>query len=114
MANIGNTNSPPTALTSCLHDNDTIARIALACAGVSGDPTVAVAIQTLGGALRFVAAVHDGRDAVAALSVSTRHRIRQFATVGNVIPHSDKGGDRRPPGLDESGIGVRFELSPLL
>ena len=86
MATIGNTNSPPTALTSCLHDNDTIARIALACAGVSGDPTVAVAIQTLGGALPFVAAVHDGRDAAAALSVSTRHRIRQFATVGNVVP----------------------------
>ena len=86
MTNIGNTNSPPTALTSCLHDDDTIARIALACAGVSGDPTVAVAIQTLGGALPFVAAVHDGRDAAAALSVSTRHRIRQFATVGNVVP----------------------------
>jgi len=86
MANIGNTNSPPTALTSCLHDNDTIARIALACAGVSGDPTVAVAIQTLGGALPFVAAVHDGRDAAAALSISTRQRIRQFATVVNVVP----------------------------
>ena len=86
MANIGNTNSPPTALTSCLHDNDTIARIALACAGVSGDPTVAVAIQTLGGALPFVAAVHDGRDAAAALSVSTRQRIRAFATVANVVP----------------------------
>ena len=86
MANIGNTNSPPTALTSCLHDNDTIARIALACAGVSGDPTVAIAIHTLGGALPLVAAVHDGRDAAAALSVSTRHRIRQFATAVNVVP----------------------------
>ena len=86
MANIGNTNSPPTTLTSCLHDNDTIARIALACAGVSGDPTVAIAIQTLGGALPFLAAVHDGRDTAAALSVSTRHRIRQFATVSNVVP----------------------------
>ena len=86
MATIGNTNSPPTALTSCLHDNDTIARIALACAGVSGDPTVAIAIQTLGGALPFLAAVHDGRDSAAALSVSTRHRIRQFATAVNVVP----------------------------
>ena len=86
MATIGNTNSPPTALTSCLHDNDTIARIALACAGVSGDPTVAIAIHTFGGALPFVAAVHDGTDAAAALSVSTRQRIRQFATVTNVLP----------------------------
>ena len=80
-----NTNSSTTGTTSCLHDNDTIARIALAIAGVSGDPTVAIAIEVMGGAVPFVAAVHDRRDATLALSAVTRHRIRGFATASRVI-----------------------------
>jgi len=76
--------SRSTGTTSHTLDADTIARIALACAGVSGDPTVAVAIDTLGGAGPFVAAVHDGRDAAAALSPRTRHRVRAFASVARV------------------------------
>lgn len=84
MAMSMNTNSPTTGTTSCMHDNDTIARIALACAGVSGDPTVAIAIEVMGGAVAFVAAVHDGRDAAVALSTVTRHRIREFATASRV------------------------------
>ncbi len=73
-----------TGTTSHTLDADTIARIALAGAGASGDPTVAVAIDTLGGAALFVAAVHDGRDAAAALSPLTRHRVRAFASVARV------------------------------
>jgi DNA processing protein len=80
----GNTNSSTTGITSCVHDNDTIARIALACAGVSGDSTVAIAIEVMGGAVPFVAAVHDGRDAALALSAVTRSRIRGFATASRV------------------------------
>lgn len=76
--------SRSTGTTSHTLDADTIARIALACAGVSVDPTVAVAIDTLGGAGPFVAAVHDGRDASAALSPRTRHRVRAFASVAGV------------------------------
>jgi DNA processing protein len=78
------TNSSTTGITSCVHDNDTIARIALACAGVSGDPTVAIAIEVMGGAVPFVAAVHDGRDAPLALSAAARTRIRGFATASRV------------------------------
>ena len=55
-----NTPSPSMGNTSCLLDENTIARIALACAGVSGDPTVAIGIETLGSPVAFVAAVHDG------------------------------------------------------
>ena len=79
-----NASSPSTGITSCMLDADTIARIALACAGVSGDPTVAVAIETFGGAAPFVAAVHDGRDAAAALSPLTRQRVRAFARASRV------------------------------
>lgn len=79
-----NASSPSTGTTSCTLDTDTIARIALACARVSGDPTVTVAIETLGGAAPFVAAVHDGRDAAAALSPLTRQRVRAFASVSRV------------------------------
>ncbi|MCU1527301.1 MAG: hypothetical protein JWP75_1064 [Frondihabitans sp.] len=83
------TNSSTTGFTSCVHDNDTIARIALACAGVSGDPTVAIAIEVMGGAVPFVAAVHDRRDAALALSAVTRSRIRGFATVSRVTAALD-------------------------
>lgn len=79
-----NASSPSTGTTSCMLDADTIARIALACAGVSGDPTVAVAIETFGGAAPFVTAVHDGRDAAAALSPLTRQRVRAFASASRV------------------------------
>lgn len=79
-----NARSRSIGTTSHTLDADTIARIALACAGVSGDPTVAIAIDTLGGAEPFVAAVHDGRDAAAALSPVTRHRVRAFASVVRV------------------------------
>ena len=78
-----NTNSPTTG-TTYMHDDDTIARIALACAGVSGDPSVAVAIELMGGAVPFIAAVHDGRDHAVALTPATRQRIRTIATVSRV------------------------------
>ena len=84
-----NTNSLTTGTTSCVHDNDTIARIALACAGVSGDPTVAIAIEMMGGAVPFVAAVHDRRDAALPLSTATRGCIRGFATASRVIAALD-------------------------
>ncbi len=74
--------------TSLRVDDDTAARVALACAGVSGEPSVNVGIQTFGGAADFVAAVHDGEDAPAALSNLVRQRIRAFATahrVGRVL-----------------------------
>lgn len=76
--------SPSMGATSCLLDENTIARIALACAGVSGDPTVAIGMDTLGGPVAFVAAVHDGRDHAAALSNLVRQRIRAFATASRV------------------------------
>ena len=79
-----NAHSSSTGTTSCTLDADTIARIALACAGVSGDPTVAVAIETFGGAAAFVGAVHDRRDAAAALSPLTRQRVQAFASVSRV------------------------------
>ena len=70
--------------TSLRVDDDTAARVALACAGVSGDPSVNVGIQTFGGASAFVAAVHDGQDGPAALSNLVRQRIRAFATAHRV------------------------------
>lgn len=76
--------SPSMGTTSCLLDDDTTARIALACAGVSGGPTVAIGIETLGSPVAFVAAVHDGRGHAAALSNSVRRRIRTFATASRV------------------------------
>ena len=79
-----NAHSSSTGTTSCTLDADTIARIALACAGVSGDPTVAAAIKTFGGAAAFVGAVHDRRDAMAALSPLTRQRVQAFASVSRV------------------------------
>jgi DNA processing protein len=84
-----NTKSSTTGTTSCVHDDDTIARIALACAGVSGDPTVAIAIEVMGGAVPFVAAIHDRRDASLALSAVTRSRIRDFATASRVTAALD-------------------------
>jgi DNA processing protein len=80
--------SPSMGTNSCLLDDDTIARIALAGAGVSGDPAVAIGIDTLGGPVAFVAAVHDGEDRAAPLSNLVRQRIRAFATpsrVGDVL-----------------------------
>jgi DNA processing protein len=74
--------SPDTKPTSST--KDTAARIALACAGLTGDPTVAVAIETLGNAESLVAAVHDGRDRMVALSALTRSRIRAQATGARV------------------------------
>lgn len=79
-----NTPSPSMKTQSCLLDEDTTARIALACAGVSGDPTVAIGIDTLGGPVPFVSAVHDGRDHAAPLSNLVRQRIRCFATASRV------------------------------
>ncbi|MBG6109083.1 DNA-processing protein DprA [Frigoribacterium sp. CG_9.8] len=80
--------SPSMGTTLCLLDDDTIARIALAGAGVSGDPGVAIGVDTLGGPVAFVAAVHDGEDRAAPLSNLVRQRIRAFATpsrVGDVL-----------------------------
>lgn len=74
------TASPPIAPTSHLTDADTAARVALAVAGVAGDPGVAVAAHTFGSAASLVAAVHDQRDAAAALAPPVRHRIRTLAT----------------------------------
>lgn len=79
-----NTPSPSKGGTSRPLKENTIARIALACAGVSGDPTVATGIETLGGPVAFVAAIHDGRDHAAALSNLVRQRIRCFATASRV------------------------------
>jgi len=65
-------------------DEDTAARVALACAGVSGEVSVHVGIQTLGSAAALVAAVHDDQDAAAPLSPQVRRRIRSLAT-GNRV-----------------------------
>ncbi|MBX3100757.1 MAG: DNA-processing protein DprA [Salinibacterium sp.] len=74
------TSSLPTiATTSTRVDDDTAARVALACAGVSGEPSVHVGIHALGGAAQFVAAVHAGNDQALALSNLVRQRIRAFA-----------------------------------
>lgn len=97
-----NTNSSTTGTTSCVHDEDTIARIALACAGVSGDLTVSVAIEMFGGAAPFVAAVHEGRDGAAALSPLTRQRVRASASVSRVTAVLES--------MAQHGIAV---LSPL-
>ncbi len=81
--------------TSLRVDDDTAARVALACAGVSGEPSVNVGIQTFGSAADFVAAVHDGEDAPAALSNLMRQRIRAFATahrVGRVLEETARHG----------------------
>lgn len=73
------TGSPPVAL-----DEDTVARIALASAGVAGEVPVAIAVDAVGGAAAFVGAVHDGRDRVLPLSNLTRQRIRALATGARV------------------------------
>lgn len=67
-----------------LLDDDTTARVALACAGVAGDVSVSIAIDASGGAGKFVAAVHDGEDRALPLSNLTRARIRTLAT-GNRV-----------------------------
>jgi DNA processing protein len=72
--------SPVIALTSRVPEQDTAARVALAVAGVAGDPGVAVAISTFGDAAHFVAAVHDQEDAAAALTPVVRNRIRTLAS----------------------------------
>lgn len=73
------TGSPPVLL-----DEDAVARIALASAGVAGEVPVAIAIDAVGGAASFVGAVHDGRDRVLPLSNLTRQRIRALATGARV------------------------------
>lgn len=75
-----------TGCSSLTLDEDTAARVALACAGVAGEAPVAIAIDASGGAARFVAAVQDGTDAVLPLSNLTRQRIRAFAT-GSRVAH---------------------------
>ena len=52
----------PFTVTSDPLDEDTAARVALAIAGLSGNPSVAIGIRAVGGAARFVAAVHDHED----------------------------------------------------
>lgn len=92
-----NSLSPSVVTTSCVLDDDTIARIALACAGVSGDPTVAIGIDILGGPAAFLAAVHDGRDRPVALSHLVRQRIRALATairVADVLRSMSCNGGR--------------------
>ena len=74
-----NTDSP-TKFTPVPFDEDTAARVALACAGVAGEVPVAIAIKAADGAARFVAAVHDGTDGALPLSRLTRQRIRTLAT----------------------------------
>lgn len=73
-----------TTNTSLLLDSDTVARIALAAAGVAGDVSVAIAVEAIGGPGAFVAAVHDGEDQALPLSNLTRQRIRAFATGSRV------------------------------
>lgn len=65
-------------------DEDTVARIALATAGVAGEVPVAIAVDAVGGTATFVGAVHDGRDRVLHLSNLTRQRIRALATGARV------------------------------
>jgi DNA processing protein len=72
--------SPVIALTSRVPERELAARVALAVAGVAGDPGVAVAIAACGGAARLVAAVHDREDHAAPLSPLVRERIRTIAT----------------------------------
>lgn len=69
-----------TSTTSTLIDDDTAARAALAAAGVSGDPGVAIGIRVFGSAARFLSAVHDHRDNTAPLTALARERIRRLAT----------------------------------
>lgn len=76
--------SSPIPSTSLRVDEDTAARVALACAGVSGERSVHDGIQTFGTAADFVAAVHDGEDAPDALSNLVWQRIRAFATAPRV------------------------------
>jgi len=83
-------NSPGTALTSETLDTDTTARIALALAGVSGDPGVSVALSAFGGAAAFVAAVHDWEDGAAPLAPTVRNRIRGLATAARVAEALDR------------------------
>lgn len=70
---------------SLLVDDDTAARIALTAAGVAGDVAVHIGIRAFGSAARFVAAVHDQRDAAAPLTPLVRERIRSGATAGRVL-----------------------------
>ena len=63
---------------------DTVARIALAVAGVGGNESVAEAIEFCGSADRFVSAVHDRSDSVFRLTQSLCDRIRALATGPNV------------------------------
>lgn len=65
-------------------DEDTVARIALASAGVAGEVPVAIAVDAAGGATAFVGAIHDGRDRVLPLSNLIRQRIRALATGARV------------------------------
>ncbi len=76
--------SPAISLTSPVLDEDTAARIALAAAGVAGDPFVAAGISMLGGAATFVAAVHDQQDGPIPLTAVVRQRIRTLATASRV------------------------------
>lgn len=76
--------SPVIALTSRIPDEDTTARVALALAGVAGDPSVAVSLAIFGGAAQLVAAVHDGEDAAAPLTPVARERIRTYTTASAV------------------------------
>lgn len=101
------TSTSPISPTSLQVDEDTAARVALACAGVSGEVSVHVGIQTLGSAAALVAAVHDDQDAAVPLSPQVRRRIRSLAT-----------GDRVARVLQETarhGLGIltpRGELWP--
>lgn len=78
------TASPFIPPTSALIDQDTAARVALACARLSGNVSVAIGIEAVGGAAAFVAAVHDGEDGAIPLSAVARKRIRCHATAANV------------------------------
>jgi len=70
------------------------ARVALACAGLGGDPSIAMGITVHGSATEFLSAVHDGND-VAALTAKMRRRIRNFATgarTARVLEHTRQCG----------------------
>lgn len=74
----------PFMVTSEPIDTDTAARVALAIAGLSGNPSVTIGMNTIGGAAALVAAVHDREDAAIPLSLQTRARIRSLATASRV------------------------------
>jgi predicted Rossmann fold nucleotide-binding protein DprA/Smf involved in DNA uptake len=72
-----------TTNTSSLPDSELTARIALACAGLSGNRHIGKAVQSARGAHTLVAGIHDGNDA--GLPEEVLQRVREFATPASVV-----------------------------